>query len=79
MRLVWTGLSVVDRGCCGVGRNQGQITCLPLQVPCANRNQFVFWDAFHPTQAVHQVLAHRAFSGPQTDCFPVNVQQMAYM
>ncbi|XP_054804850.1 GDSL esterase/lipase At5g08460-like [Prosopis cineraria] len=73
------GFSVVDRACCGVGRNQGQITCLPLSVPCSNRDQFVFWDAFHPTQAVHEVLAHRAFSGPISDCYPINVQQMAYM
>ncbi|KAI9114322.1 hypothetical protein K1719_014550 [Acacia pycnantha] len=73
------GLSVVDRACCGVGMNQGQITCLPLSVPCPNRDQFVFWDAFHPSQAVHQVLAQRAFSGPHSDCYPVNVQQMAYL
>ncbi|XP_028771228.1 GDSL esterase/lipase At5g08460-like [Neltuma alba] len=73
------GLSVVDRACCGVGMRQGQITCLPLSVPCPNRDQFVFWDAFHPTQAVHEVLAHKAFSGPLSDCYPVNVQQMAAM
>ncbi|CAI9753557.1 unnamed protein product [Fraxinus pennsylvanica] len=73
------GFSVIDRGCCGVGRNQGQITCLPFSVPCANRNQYIFWDAFHPTQAVNQILARRAYSGPTSDCYPVNVQQMAQM
>ncbi|EEF44556.1 zinc finger protein, putative [Ricinus communis] len=63
-------------GCCGIGRNQGEVTCLPFVVPCANRNVYVFWDAFHPTQAVNSILAHRAFSGPPTDCYPINVQQM---
>ncbi|EEF40882.1 zinc finger protein, putative [Ricinus communis] len=70
------GFTVVDKGCCGIGRNQGEVTCLPFVVPCANRNVYVFWDAFHPTQAVNSILAHRAFSGPPTDCYPINVQQM---
>ncbi|CAN1336157.1 GDSL esterase/lipase At1g71250 [Linum perenne] len=58
--------NVVDRGCCGIGRNQA----------CTNRNGYVFWDAFHPTQAVNSILARRAFSGPPRDCYPINVQQM---
>ncbi|KAK1276182.1 GDSL esterase/lipase [Acorus gramineus] len=73
------GFTVIDRGCCGVGRNQGEVTCLPMQVPCLNRNQYVFWDAFHPTQAVNAILAQRAFTGPPSDCYPINVQQMAQL
>ncbi|CAI9108832.1 OLC1v1008528C1 [Oldenlandia corymbosa var. corymbosa] len=71
------GITVTDRACCGIGRNEGQITCLPLSVPCANRNQYVFWDAFHPTQIVNQILATRAYSGTPSDCYPINIQQMA--
>ncbi|BFG40438.1 hypothetical protein CerSpe_267120 [Prunus speciosa] len=71
------GFSVIDRGCCGIGRNRGQITCLPYLVPCANRNQYIFWDAYHPTEAANAVLAWRAFNGPPSDCYPINVQQMA--
>ncbi|KAL3830372.1 hypothetical protein ACJIZ3_019174 [Penstemon smallii] len=71
------GFSVVDRGCCGIGRNQGQITCMPWSAPCPNRNQYVFWDAFHPTQAVDAILAHRAYAGPPSDFYPINVQQLA--
>ncbi|GAV72008.1 Lipase_GDSL domain-containing protein [Cephalotus follicularis] len=71
------GFSVIDRGCCGLGRNQGQITCLPFAVPCTNRNEYVFWDAFHPTQAANAILALRAFTGSSPrDCYPINVQQM---
>ncbi|CAI9117175.1 OLC1v1018521C1 [Oldenlandia corymbosa var. corymbosa] len=71
------GFKVWDRGCCGIGRNQGQITCLPFVTPCLNRNEYVFWDAFHPTQAVNAILAQRAFSGPTSDCYPINVQQLS--
>ncbi|GAB2210729.1 hypothetical protein Droror1_Dr00016012 [Drosera rotundifolia] len=73
------GFSVVDRGCCGLGRDQGQITCLPYAVPCANRTQYVFWDAFHVTEAVNSLLARRAFFGPPTDCYPINIQQLALL
>ncbi|KAL0351237.1 UNVERIFIED_CONTAM: GDSL esterase/lipase [Sesamum calycinum] len=66
------GFKVVDRGCCGIGRNQGVVTCMPWVPPCSNRNQYVFWDAFHPTQAVDAILAHRAYAGPPTDD-PINV------
>ncbi|KAG0487001.1 hypothetical protein HPP92_009096 [Vanilla planifolia] len=71
------GFSVVNRGCCGIGRNRGQITCLPLQTPCPNRNKYVFWDAFHPTSAVNIILARRAFSGNTDVVSPLNIQQLA--
>ncbi|XP_009599586.1 GDSL esterase/lipase At1g71250 [Nicotiana tomentosiformis] len=71
------GFNVWDRACCGVGRNQGQITCMPYQFPCLDRSKYIFWDAFHPTQAVNAILAQRAYSGPPSDCYPINVQQMS--
>ncbi|KAK1403706.1 GDSL esterase/lipase [Heracleum sosnowskyi] len=71
------GFSVIDRGCCGIGRNRGQITCLPLQQPCRNRNQYVFWDAFHPTAAVNIIMGRKAFTGNQDVAYPINIQQLA--
>ncbi|GFZ09701.1 GDSL-like Lipase/Acylhydrolase superfamily protein [Actinidia rufa] len=73
------GFNVVDRGCCGIGKNQGQITCLPFAIPCSNRNQYVFWDAFHPTHAANAILAQRAYAGSPNDCYPINVQQMSLL
>ncbi|KAJ4751732.1 GDSL esterase/lipase [Rhynchospora pubera] len=71
------GFTVVDEGCCGLGRNRGQITCLPFAVPCTERSRFVFWDAYHPTEAVNLILAKRAYSGPPSDIYPINLQQLA--
>ncbi|KAB1228200.1 hypothetical protein CJ030_MR5G008797 [Morella rubra] len=71
------GFSVIDRGCCGIGRNQGQITCLPFAIPCMARDQYVFWDAFHPSHAANKIIARRAYAGPPSDCYPINVKQMA--
>ncbi|KAK4391292.1 GDSL esterase/lipase [Sesamum angolense] len=71
------GFTVVNRGCCGIGRNRGQITCLPFQTPCPNRNQYIFWDAFHPTEAVNVLFGRRAFYGNRDVVYPMNIEQLA--
>ncbi|KAM7278020.1 hypothetical protein ACFE04_005154 [Oxalis oulophora] len=71
------GFSVVDRGCCGIGRNRGQITCLPFQTPCPNRDQYMFWDAFHPTEAVNVIMGKKAFNGDLRFAYPMNIEQLA--
>ncbi|EXB58276.1 GDSL esterase/lipase [Morus notabilis] len=72
------GFSNVNEGCCGVGRNNGQITCLPLQTPCANRNAYLFWDAFHPTEAGNAVVARRAYTAQRpSDAYPVDIRRLA--
>ncbi|KAJ0972932.1 hypothetical protein J5N97_020891 [Dioscorea zingiberensis] len=71
------GFEVIDKGCCGVGRNNGQITCLPLQQPCDNRTKYLFWDAFHPTEAANIIYAKKAYySTSHTDAYPMNIRQL---
>lgn len=72
------GLTVTDTGCCGVGRNNGQITCLPYQTPCQNRAQYLFWDAFHPTEAANIIIGRRSYSAQSTsDAYPVDILRLA--
>ncbi|KAI3460702.1 hypothetical protein Pfo_017365 [Paulownia fortunei] len=71
------GFSVLNRGCCGIGRNRGQITCLPFQTPCPDRNQYIFWDAFHPTEAVNVLFGQKAFNGNTDVVYPMNMEQLA--
>uniref|UniRef100_A0A0D9XYE7 GDSL esterase/lipase n=1 Tax=Leersia perrieri TaxID=77586 RepID=A0A0D9XYE7_9ORYZ len=73
------GFTVLDRGCCGVGRNNGQITCLPMQQPCDDRSKYVFWDAFHPTEAANRIYAARQFnsSSASGDAYPMSISQLA--
>ncbi|CAD6272105.1 unnamed protein product [Miscanthus lutarioriparius] len=78
LRNPWSyGFSVIDRGCCGIGRNRGMITCLPFLRPCLNRNAYIFWDAFHPTERVNVLLGRAAFSGGNDVVYPMNIQQLA--
>ncbi|XP_008803727.1 GDSL esterase/lipase At5g45670-like [Phoenix dactylifera] len=72
------GLTVTNRGCCGVGRNNGQITCLPYQTPCPNRNEYLFWDAFHPTEAANIIIGKRSYSAQSSsDAYPMDIRHLA--
>ncbi|MED6123207.1 hypothetical protein PIB30_046956 [Stylosanthes scabra] len=73
------GFITSNTACCGSGKFQGSISCLPFAMPCSNRDQHVFWDAFHPSEAVDRILALKAFNGSTSDVYPVNVSQMAIM
>ncbi|XP_020594741.1 GDSL esterase/lipase At4g18970-like [Phalaenopsis equestris] len=72
------GLRVTNRGCCGVGRNNGQITCLPYQTPCPNRAEYLFWDAFHPTEAGNIIIGRRSYSAQSSsDAYPMDIRHLA--
>ncbi|WOL14650.1 hypothetical protein Cni_G23431 [Canna indica] len=71
------GLSVTNRGCCGVGRNNGQITCLPYQTPCSNRDNYLFFDAFHPTEAANIIIGKRSFNAQlPSDAYPMDISHL---
>ncbi|CAH2046279.1 unnamed protein product, partial [Thlaspi arvense] len=72
------GFTNTNAGCCGVGRNNGQITCLPGQAPCLNRNEYVFWDAFHPGEAANVIIGRRSFRREAaSDAHPYDIEQLA--
>lgn len=54
-------LAFADTSCCHVDTNVGGL-CLPNSKLCKNRTEYVFWDAFHPSDAANVVLADRFFS-----------------
>lgn len=53
-----TGFEVVDKGCYGVGKNNGQITYLSIQNHCVDRRKYLYWDAIHPTEVENIVFAN---------------------
>ncbi|XP_031285661.1 GDSL esterase/lipase 7-like [Pistacia vera] len=73
------GFVVPNRACCGNGRYGGNLTCLPLQQPCANRNQYIFWDPFHPTQAVNAIVAKSCYGKSATKCYPISIDHLAQL
>ncbi|CAK9149244.1 unnamed protein product [Ilex paraguariensis] len=71
---------VMKAGCCGVGRNNGQITCLPFQIPCRNRNEYLFWDSFHPTEAANIIVGRRSYSAQSpSDAYPFDIHRLTQL
>lgn len=59
--LYFVGFKISNTSCCNVDTSVGGL-CLPNSKMCSNRTEYVFWDAFHPTDAANAVLADKLFS-----------------
>ncbi|XP_024528860.1 GDSL esterase/lipase At5g03810 [Selaginella moellendorffii] len=52
------GFSETNRGCCGSGLIEVGDLCNGLSMgTCSDSSKFVFWDSFHPTQAMYGIIA----------------------
>ncbi|PWA81946.1 SGNH hydrolase-type esterase domain-containing protein [Artemisia annua] len=56
-----TDFNVTDKPCCTVSTTIGAGQCAPNQVPCDSRQNYVFWDAFHPTEGISLVDGAAAY------------------
>uniref|UniRef100_A0A7N0TAL6 GDSL esterase/lipase n=1 Tax=Kalanchoe fedtschenkoi TaxID=63787 RepID=A0A7N0TAL6_KALFE len=54
------GFKISNTSCCNVDTSVGGL-CLPNSKVCKNRKDYVFWDAFHPSDAANVVLANKLF------------------
>ncbi|KAK9151712.1 hypothetical protein Syun_010021 [Stephania yunnanensis] len=73
------GFVEVASACCGLGKNNAEIPCIPISQYCPNRRDHVFWDLYHPTEAAYSIFADIIFDGPKQFVFPVNVKQLVTM
>jgi hypothetical protein len=55
------GFKTSHTSCCDVDTSVGGL-CLPTAQLCADRKDFVFWDAYHTSDAANQVIADRLFA-----------------
>uniref|UniRef100_A0A6N2KIR1 GDSL esterase/lipase n=1 Tax=Salix viminalis TaxID=40686 RepID=A0A6N2KIR1_SALVM len=68
------GFRVIDTGCCPA-RSDGQ--CIQDSTPCQNRNEYVFWDAIHPTEAVNRFTASRSYNASlPSDAYPTDISHL---
>ncbi|CAA2985641.1 GDSL esterase/lipase At1g71691-like [Olea europaea var. sylvestris] len=71
------GFNVIDDACCGLGRHRGWIMCISPDMACNNTSNHIWWDQFHPTDAVNEILADNVWSGLHTKmCYPMNLEDM---
>ncbi|XP_021296505.1 GDSL esterase/lipase At5g37690 isoform X1 [Herrania umbratica] len=55
------GFKISNTSCCNVDTSIGGL-CLPNSRLCNERKDYVFWDAFHPSDAANEVLAEKLLS-----------------
>ncbi|KAM1571566.1 hypothetical protein ACFX15_035856 [Malus domestica] len=68
------GFKVVNAPCCPVNKF-GQ--CNPAQASCQNRKEYVFWDPFHPTEALNQITARRTYTElDDSDTYPMDISHL---
>ncbi|KAI4334984.1 hypothetical protein L6164_013675 [Bauhinia variegata] len=73
------GFENPNSACCYLaGRVGGLIPCIPKSEVCADRSKYVFWDAYHPSDAANVIIAKRLLDGDTNDISPVNVRQLVH-
>ncbi|KAL6979446.1 hypothetical protein U1Q18_021109 [Sarracenia purpurea var. burkii] len=71
------GFNVTTDACCGLGKYRGWMMCILPEMACSNSSNYIWWDQFHPTDAVNAILADNVWSGLHTEiCYPMNLQNM---
>lgn len=61
VRCVYAGFTTAHTSCCNVDTEVGGL-CLPNTRPCSDRSAFVFWDAYHTSDAANKVIADRLWA-----------------
>nr|ABK22816.1 unknown [Picea sitchensis] len=70
------GFSNANNACCGQGLYNGIGLCTAASNLCADRDSYVFWDQYHPSQRAIKIIVDRLFSGSMADIYPVNLNDM---
>ncbi|CAN1276264.1 GDSL esterase/lipase At5g55050 [Linum perenne] len=72
------GFKDVTGACCGQGvLLNAQGPCTPTANLCPKRDDFLFWDSYHPTQKAAKLAAVTLYSGPPQFVAPINFKQLA--
>ncbi|TVU49700.1 hypothetical protein EJB05_01026, partial [Eragrostis curvula] len=72
------GLREVENGCCGGGKFNGEVDCGGGASLCADRDEYLFWDKVHGTEAAYRRAVHAFFYGTTTrEAEPINLAQLA--
>uniref|UniRef100_A0A0D9VBF5 GDSL esterase/lipase n=1 Tax=Leersia perrieri TaxID=77586 RepID=A0A0D9VBF5_9ORYZ len=70
------GLVEVKSACCGGGKFNAEIPCIPSSSCCTDRSKFLFWDLLHPTQATSKLVGLAFYDGAARFVNPITFKQL---
>lgn len=50
--------------------------CRPGSSMCSDRDKYVFWDPYHPSEAANLIIADRLLDGDANYTFPMNIRKL---
>nr|GMD69100.1 GDSL esterase/lipase At4g28780-like [Ipomoea batatas] len=65
--------------CCGQGPYNGIGLCTPMSNICPNRDEYVFWDAFHPSERANSIIVRSILTGTDKYMVPMNLSTIMAM
>ncbi|KAF8051833.1 hypothetical protein N665_1662s0006 [Sinapis alba] len=74
------GFKTATKACCGNGGQfAGIIPCGPTSSMCEERDKYVFWDPYHPSEAANVIIANQLLYGDVKVISPVNLSKLRDM
>ncbi|CAM0956920.1 unnamed protein product [Alopecurus aequalis] len=73
------GFKTAKEACCGQGPNNGVGLCTVASHMCANRDEYVFWDAYHPTERANRIIVSQFMTGSSEYITPFNLSTVLQM
>ncbi|XP_050224386.1 GDSL esterase/lipase At5g33370-like [Mercurialis annua] len=67
------GFSTSKIACCGQGPYNGLGLCTAASNLCPNRDEYVFWDPFHPSERANKLIVHQILTGSTDYMSPMNL------
>lgn len=73
--IIISGVKVTEKPCCKVGKAG---SCIPNSPPCANRNDYSYFDIYHPSEIanLHGILKAYNSTDP-LDVYPMSISKLA--
>ncbi|KAK1415052.1 hypothetical protein QVD17_30822 [Tagetes erecta] len=57
------GFKVTNQACCGQGPYNGLGLCTAFSNLCSDRDKYVYWDGYHPTERANRLVVQEIFNG----------------
>ncbi|XP_074348227.1 GDSL esterase/lipase At2g23540-like [Apium graveolens] len=70
------GFESAGSACCGNGQLGGIMPCRPGSSMCLDRDKYVFWDPYHPSEAANLIIANQLLDGDGNYTFPMNIRKL---